>query len=64
MMRCTPNCRVCYQGIFRVAGQSFEIDPADAEMMREYGAVESDAEEVPETPKKATRTGSRQKKNT
>lgn len=39
-MRFTPNYRVSYKGCFFSAGQSFEIDPADREMMKQHGTIE------------------------
>lgn len=39
-MKFTPAYGVIYHGEFHRAGQSFEIDPADAEEMNEHGNLE------------------------
>ncbi len=44
-MKCTPKHTVSYRGCFYAAGQSFEIDPADAEEMQKYGTVEPQPEQ-------------------
>lgn len=44
-MKFIPNYRVCYNGEFHEALKEFEIDPADAEEMKEHGKVVEQAKE-------------------
>lgn len=54
-MRFIPDYRVCYKGTFYECDEEFEIDPADADEMREHGEIveESTPKEPPveEPPK-------------
>ena len=59
-MKFTPECWVSYKGDFHPAGKPFEIDPADADEMGKYGAVEAEPSAVPEPQVKR---GGRPKKN-
>lgn len=38
-MRFIPDYRVCYKGEFHECDEEFEIDPADADEMRQHGEV-------------------------
>lgn len=59
-MKFTPGYNVIYKGTFYEAGETFEIDEADAEEMRQHGEVEEgsapphapekDPEKDPENP--------------
>lgn len=44
-MKFIPNYRVCYNGQFHEALKEFDIDPADAEEMKEHGKIVEQAEE-------------------
>ena len=50
-MRFIPNHRVNYRGGYHNAGEPFEIDPADAPEMAQYGQVEAAAEQKEAEPK-------------
>lgn len=43
-MKFTPKHIVSYHGKFYAAGETFEVEPADAEELRQYGDVEPDKE--------------------
>lgn len=49
-MRCIPNYRVCYQGVFYEAGHAFPIETADADEMRQHGRVVDDPTPPTEPP--------------
>lgn len=51
-MRFIPDYRVCYKGEFYECDEEFEIDPADADEMREHGEIveESSPPAEPEEP--------------
>lgn len=47
-MRFTPKHTVSYRGIFYEAGKTFDIEPAEAEEMQQYGDIEpAEAEDEP-----------------
>lgn len=59
-MRFIPDYRVCYKGTFYECDEEFEIDPADADEMREHGEIaeESAPQEPPqEPPEEKTKRG-------
>lgn len=53
-MKFTPRYTVSYHGEFYYPGEEFDIDPADAEEMREHGEVVD--EPTPPTEKPAEKT--------
>lgn len=69
-MRFIPDYRVCYKGAFHECDEEFEIDPADAEEMREHGEVleesappEEQEETEPEKPEEDKPKRGRRPKN-
>jgi len=50
-MKFTPDYTVSYRGQFYKAGETVEIDPADAKEMAKHGTVEK-AREPPKRKKK------------
>ena len=51
-MRFTPNHMVSYHGNFYEAGKTFDIEPAEAEEMQQYGNIEPADEPADEPPRK------------
>ena len=51
-MRFTPKHIVSYHGKFYAAGESFDVEPADAEEMQQYGIVEREPEPEEVLPKR------------
>lgn len=51
-MRFTPNHMVSYHGNFYEAGKAFEIEPAEAEEMQQYGYVDPHQEPADEPPRR------------
>lgn len=47
-MKFIPNYRVCYNGEFHEALKEFEIDPSDAEEMKEHGKIIGKSEDKPD----------------
>ena len=58
-MRLIPNHSVFYDHVLHQAGEAFEIDPKDADEMKQYGQLADEAPEATEPPKR----GGRPKKN-